>query len=395
MSVEILNQLQAEFKTWTAKQADEVKTLGSAHAETTKALVELAAKISELDKRITESQVKATEDKSIADFMKESDSIQRVLRRESSKGSFVIKGAQAASFLERKTTFTASGSAGFATSGVYQIDRTPGIVLEARRRPRVLEMIPSRPTSLAYVDFVKVNAALAMASPQGGEGLAKFENTTTLNTTSRKVETIATWIKVSKQALDDMSELQGYISNGLMYNVAKKLDEQILSGSGAANYLSGLTTEAQSFDTSLLPSATLGYTYIDTIGTAIMQAAGDDEIDPSFVVLNPLDAWRVRMTKDNDKRYILGDPNSQVPPNIWDLTIVPTNAMTVGSFLVGSSSPVAAEYRPRLEINVEVSTEDSDNFEKNLVTVRAECRGALAIYRPAAFVYGSLAKSPA
>jgi ABC-type branched-subunit amino acid transport system substrate-binding protein len=40
---------------------------------------------------------------------------------------------------------------------------------------------------------------------------------------------------------------------------------------------------------------------------------------------------------------------------------------------------------------VEISTEDDQNFRKNLVTVLAEERLALAVYRPEAFVKGDFA----
>jgi hypothetical protein len=55
---------------------------------------------------------------------------------------------------------------------------------------------------------------------------------------------------------------------------------------------------------------------------------------------------------------------------------------------------MAAEYRNRMGLTVEMSTEDSTNFRYNLVTIRFELRGALVVKRPNAFVTGSLTQSP-
>jgi hypothetical protein len=42
------------------------------------------------------------------------------------------------------------------------------------------------------------------------------------------------------------------------------------------------------------------------------------------------------------------------------------------------------------DLKVEFFEQDSDNVQKNLVTVRIECREVLAIDRPDAFVYADL-----
>ena len=66
--------------------------------------------------------------------------------------------------------------------------------------------------------------------------------------------------------------------------------------------------------------------------------------------------------------------------------------MTVDKFLTGAFQ-LGAQIFDREDANVEISTEDSDNFRKNLVTVRAEERLALAVYRPEAFVKGDFTAS--
>ena len=50
---------------------------------------------------------------------------------------------------------------------------------------------------------------------------------------------------------------------------------------------------------------------------------------------------------------------------------------------------LAAQVFDREDANVQVSTEDGDNFTKNMVTIRAEERVALAVFRPQSFIYGA------
>lgn len=51
---------------------------------------------------------------------------------------------------------------------------------------------------------------------------------------------------------------------------------------------------------------------------------------------------------------------------------------------------MGAQIFDRWASRVEVATENEDDFVKNLVTILAEERLALAVYRPEAFIYGNI-----
>ena len=129
---------------------------------------------------------------------------------------------------------------------------------------------------------------------------------------------------------------------------------------------------------------------IDTVRLGMLQVALA-EYPPNGVVLNPIDWAYIEMLKDGEGRYLIGNPQGTLSPSLWGLPVVPTQAMGVDKFLVGAFD-LAAQIFDRQDATVEVSTEDQDNFVKNKVTIRAEERLALAIYREEALVYGDLGR---
>lgn len=201
-----------------------------------------------------------------------------------------------------------------------------------------------------------------------------------------------------------MAELMGYLQTALPYYVDLAEEIQLLSGDNTGENLHGLITQATAFDTSLL-SAPAGWNRIDILGRVIQQITTAKELQPTFFVVNPVDWWSIRLTKDAFGRYILGDPQEpaglplggglvQAPPKIFGLVPVVTTSIASGTFLIGSGSPIAAEIRDRLGMTVEIATQHSDFFVKNLVAIRAEKRLALVVKRAASFIHGSFTTSP-
>lgn len=381
-----LDALQAELKGYFDKAAEEQKKHGGILDDTVAKMTALQKQVDAIDSKLAERATQHTANvSSIETTVKESESIQRLYKDRRGTAVINFNDKAVAEFMQRKTTITET-ALGTMTTGVLPIDRIPGITPEARQVLTIRDLLYSRPTAMLLVDFVKVSVPLSIASPVP-EASLKPENQLVFVSASEKIRTIATWIPASKQVLDDLSELMGFIQSSLPYYVNLAEELQLLSGDGTGENLHGLIPQSTPFNKGFLPAT--GATKMDAIGGAIAQITTAHELQPTFVVMHPQDWWSIRLAKDSLGRYILGDPQITVTPTLFGLTVDYTTSIGQGSFLVGSGSPIASEIRDRMEMQVEVSTEHMDFFVKNLVAIRAEKRLALVVKRPGSYVAGT------
>jgi len=272
-------------------------------------------------------------------------------------------------------------------------DRLAGIYHTPNRMLTIRDVLPSSTTSSNLVEFTREasftnNAGPTVSgSPEAYENVTKPESAITFSLVSEPVITLAHFIPASKQVLDDSASLQSHINGRLMYGLKLKEETQLLSGTGSNHQLNGLITQATAYVNSSSPNYT---NEIDIIRDAIRQAHVA-EYSPNFIVLNPLDWFSIEIRKvgTSDDRYVVGNPGQgMMSPNLWGLPVVVTNSISAGTFLMGSS--MGAEIKDREQSAVEMSLEDSTNFQKNMVTIRAEERLTLLVYRTEAFLTGSL-----
>lgn len=206
---------------------------------------------------------------------------------------------------------------------------------------------------------------------------------------SAPVATIAHWVRASKQVLADVPMLQSYIDGRLMYGLKLKEEQQLLKGSGVGLNLNGLYTQATQFAN---PGVVVqNETAIDRIRMAMLQVTLA-EYDADGIVLSPVDWTSIELTKTADNAYLFASPTSIAQPMLWGRRVVATQAMDPDDFLVGAFAQGAQGW-DREDANVTVSTDDRDNFVKNMVTILCEERVGLTVYRPEAFVRGALTGS--
>lgn len=386
-----LTGLSADFSAFMTKYNAEVKEFGTARTETKSQMEAIQRRIDDLEQKQIQHTTK--EDKrTVAQEIKESESVSRLLKDGKGKAYFTLKGNSLQEFLETKSTITSS-TVGFPTAGVMPEERG-AYVPEARKKLRMRDVLSSRPISVAQYSWPKPSITGTKASPVA-EAAQKPINTYDPTMVTERVKTIATLFKTGRQVLEDWSELEGILRSLGSYKYNQEMDSQILSGSNVGENLNGLITQATAFDSALL-SASAGYTYFDQLAAAAQQVAEADETEPTFFVLHPRNWWQMLRLKDEDKNYLLDGPTGGTgAKSIWEMTPVVTTNITSGTFLVGSGAPIASEFRNRMELEVAISTEDDVNFQYNLVTIRFEGRGLMAVYRPSSYITGTFANSPA
>lgn len=255
-----------------------------------------------------------------------------------------------------------------------------------QRRMTIRALLASGNIATSSIEYDREEGFTNSAAPVA-EGALKPQSELQFTEETATVRTIAHWMRTSVQILADAPALRSIIDQRLRYGLAYVEENQLLNGDGTGQNLEGLITAATAY---AAPGGLVAGQLIDTIRMGMLQVALA-EYPPNGIVLNPIDWAYIEMLKDGDGRYLIGNPQGTVSPMLWNLPVVATQAMTVDKFLVGAFD-LAAQIFDRQDATVEVSTEDQDNFVKNKVTIRAEERLALAIYRPEAIVYGDLGR---
>lgn len=335
---------------------------------------ELSASMTEIEQKLARRGGGDDADrKSMGQRFVDDDSVKGFMDRVPSKGSVSLDVKAITSL-----TTDAMGSAG----DLIVPDRQAGIQAPPERRLTVRDLITPGRTNSNAIQYVQ-ETGFTNAAATTAEGLIKPESSLKFDLMTKPVATIAHWIQASKQILADAPMLASYIDGRLRYGLAYAEELQFLKGDGVGSNLLGMIPQASAY---VAPAGLAGTTMFDQMRYAMLQAVLA-EYPATGHILHPIDWARAETTKDDMGRYILGEPADGAPPRLWRLPVVETPAMNVDKFLTGAFK-LACQLFDREDANVELSTEDRDNFVKNMVTIRGEERVALAVYRPEALVYG-------
>jgi HK97 family phage major capsid protein len=116
-------------------------------------------------------------------------------------------------------------------------------ILNPDRILRIIDVIDRGTTDNSSVDFVQDTTAaggLGGVAAETFEGAIKPEAAATFTQKTAPVRTVAHYIPITRQALTDNPMLQSFIDGRLRYGLLRRLDSQIINGTGVAPNLTGI-----------------------------------------------------------------------------------------------------------------------------------------------------------
>jgi HK97 family phage major capsid protein len=380
-----LDNIKRQLDAKLAEHTTEIEKYG-------KASNDLTGQVDKLSQRFMDSEAKLDEliQKAVGGFP-------GAAKAPESLGGLVLKSDEIRSFLNgqtnsarvevKNTIIGEAGSPANPSDVIVAPDRLAGIVPGAFRALNVLDVINFGITASNQVHYTQENA-FTNAAAETREAAAKPETDLTFKLVEEPVRTIAHWIKMSKQVLDDAPALEGYVNRRMVHGVQRRLQFQILRGNGTSPNIAGLSASGR--NTAFTPST--GDTALDSINRAKYAVIAAD-YSPNVVLINPADWSAIERSKVTGGGYVLGDggavgyvANGMIQ-TVWGMPVVASNDVEAGKFYVMDSN--AVEFFSRQGVTVEMGF-INDDFTKNLFTLRAEMRGALAVYQPGAVRFGSL-----
>jgi HK97 family phage major capsid protein len=295
---------------------------------------------------------------------------------------------------ELKTTYSDALLSDVSAAITTQVDQDLVRVMEPEILTirDVLNILPATSDSVRFVRYTPTHAAASQQRRDDyGDLMAarKPWKTMAVDSQTVSIETVAVLQKVTEQDIEDWPRMVGIVNSEMRLDVKVEEERLLLHGTGADGEIEGLWSQGvdgvYEFD-----DAVAGDTTIDTI-RRMRASLRSRRVFPTAVLIHPTDWANIELLKGaTEGHYIWGLVTDLRGPRIWSLRVIESDAMlneTTGErrILMGDFVRGATLY-DRHDVRLAVGFVD-DDFARNLRTLRAEERLALAVKRPWAFEY--------
>jgi hypothetical protein len=197
------------------------------------------------------------------------------------------------------------------------------------------------------------------------------------------IRTLATIVPIAKQMMDDIPRLQNYVDSRLREFLANQRERQYLYGNGGTREINGIMTNPN-INTYKWSDGVPGDTELDAIRRAITLASLA-HYPPDMVVLHPSQMEAIELAKGTDGHYLFAQAQTANGVTmVWRVQVVESTFIDEGWGLTGSFR-LGYVVWDRQDVNLSISDQNRDWWERNIIGLRLEERLGSSVIRPKAF----------
>ena len=377
-SVEEMSELSSDQKEEIKKRNNELAELGDSITEL-QSLEEIKASNKKVEEKVA---------KTAPIYQEEVEEAPKTLGQQFLESqaykSFMDHGLKNIPF-ESKTTVTTSV---WDRDTIYQ-QVIPAI--EPNPNP-ALDLVDSINTDQTTYYFLQEGATNNAA--EKAEGAASGEDAFTYTAVTAPVRKFITTLPITAELLEDQAGAQAYFDVRLANHVMQRLQKQFLIGGGVAPEIKGLTQQTGintiTYTAGAFPATAGGK--LRTVLDGIKDVEVNGKLAPDAVLMSPAAYNALVAQVDGNNNFMLGASALAGTPTIWGLPVTKSSQIggavsttidvVVGAF--GGGLAANHVFRRGMEISISDSNADGD-FAKDILTVKASLRYALAVYKPQAF----------
>ena len=270
---------------------------------------------------------------------------------------------------------------GTTTGQVVDNEYLP-ILPELEEQTRVRSILRVAPAGSGNaIMFPRVTGGEGAAANQT-EGSAKAQIDKDIALATYPFQVIAGFARVSQQMLDNLQGLSGYLSYVLPQELYNTEDTQLLTGSGSGVNLFGLATGAQTDANIPAGFEVASPNYWDCILASFATIAAS-KAKANAILMNPADVYLMAAAKGSNGQYVAPIFWVNNVPTLFGVPITMTTAVAAGTFYTADTNKAGMLFQ-RKAPSIRFFDQDSDNVQKNLITVRVEEELAFAQFHTSA-----------
>jgi len=319
----------------------------------------------------------------------------------------------------------------------------PGIVQQLFYNLHVSDLITSIPVSSPDLSYLTESVATNNANQVAENGLYPFSSEQ-FSRVYEQVGKIANAATLTDEVVRDAPQLFSFIQGRLLEGIQRQEEIQILAGSGypgvngllnrstgftkpqtitaSTNVQFPKTGESGAFvQQQTIASLTYGrkitglstgvYPTAVAIAEGIFASLVDIQLavfnTPTAILMHPNDWAVIRLAKDTAGQYFggsffghnyggaqSGSANVIGGQSLWNIPVVTTQSLPQGTVLVGYFDSSTIQTARREGVSLQMTNTNGTDFVNGKITVRAEERLGLLVYRPSAFELINLVVGP-